>query len=139
MAKVDYTKLTISKSMAEKLVFLGLENNAVFHHFTEETEDGKAVDKVGRLSDPSEELPAWTFEEVRAMIGHFYVAPDLPEPKPRMIDGEQHKYCVNLPSSQFTYTSGAEACAKLLEYLLLEGLVTPEKAIERYNEVFKPE
>lgn len=139
MAKVDYKKLVITRQLADKLCFLGLHNNAVFHHFTEEDEDGKEKHEIGRLAEPKDELPAWTFEEVRVMIGHHFVAPDYPEPKPRMIEGDQFKYCVNLPHTQYTMVSGAEACGKLLEYLLLEGMVTPEKANERYDEVFKPE
>lgn len=148
MKVTDYRKLVISKGLAERLVALGLHRIAVWHWYdktedaeaSEIMEEGQKVWDVGRIANPHEELlPAWTFEELRVMLGNAYGAADFPDPRPQEVDIETVKFLANFPDKQKTYISGAEGTGEIIEFLLTNRQLKPEDCNKRYLMVFKPQ
>lgn len=139
----DLKKLVISRALSERLVKLGLHKAAVFHWFqtVDDSEEKKIVWELGQLENPDQEdLPAWTYEELRLMIGNAYDGADLPEPRPNIVDpNEGEKFNVLLPSKMLSFEKGAEANGTFLEHLINGHAVKVEAVNARYFKKFKPE
>jgi hypothetical protein len=137
--KTDIEKLVITQPTAQKLVEAGLMPCAMFHWW-DQTEDvithvegEPRIWRCGLLYNPGpDSLPAWTYEEIRILLGNFYPGADLPEPRPKPMKDEDVTFYVYYPDTCKNHKSGAEASAQWLLFLIEEGRIKPEDANERY-------
>lgn len=143
--KTAFEKLVISKQLSQELTELGLHRAASLHWHDSSEDDltlepGQERWSLSNLMNPGENsLPAWTMEECRIMIGNQYLIPDLPEPRPRPIDGEEERFVLHTLEKGMQFGSGAEAAGTMLKMLLEDGSIKADDANRRYKSKFKPE
>lgn len=130
-------RLVANKDICKKLVDLGIEKQAVFFWRTD-PDFGKDYLLINTLPNEND-IPAWTYEEIRIMLGNHVNGADLPEPRPRAMEGEEITFYINFPDVQKSYKQGAQANAEILEFLLNKKQLKPEDANRRYRESFNPE
>lgn len=136
MLKTNVKKLVVSLEKSAKLSSLGIINASMLHWYRDIDGDDANPFNVGFIDDPSEgDLSAWTFEELRVMIGWKFGAADFPEPRPKAMVGEETTFVVNFPKVRKQYKNGAEGNADILIYLIEEGMSVDE-INERYQSVF---
>lgn len=146
--KINIKNLVISQALSKRLVDLGLHKIAAFHwlhdiDFGDENPEKKwMIIPDAELDDygETEVLPAWTYEELRIMIGWEYNGIELREPRPKPIsEMEQFDFLVIYPTLSKAFQIGAEANGEWLAYLLQNKKETPEDVNKRYQLRFKPE
>lgn len=135
--------LTCTPSQSEQLVKLGIEPEAYFWH--ERIRLGYGIKEIAdkwetaqwRTPDPLRLLPAWTKEELDAMIGPERQKPDLYRPHLVTIHTNPNLYPVYFPNKLIEFNRGAQASAEALIYLLQKEVVIAADANTRYSGVFK--
>lgn len=134
--KTTFEKLVISFETSKRLVALGLHKAAVFHYETSDL----ATPKLGLYNHhEGTMLPAWTYEELRIMIGNKHLGCDLPDPRPKPIDGEWETFVAYFPHKSSRHMSGAEGNAAILEWLISSGIETSAAVNQRYFNKYKPQ
>jgi hypothetical protein len=86
-------------------------------------------------------IPAWTYEEIRVMIGSSMAAGyvDIPfnfHPHKR---GVELRFCVNDLSGQKPFPTGVEALGEVLIKMIENGIVDTDECNARYQKIFKPQ
>lgn len=153
MDNIKIEQLVISQGLADRLVAFGISNVSAFHWILDfdfsdlETENPikkwqlHSEHKDFDLSDFEERdtLPAFTYEELRVLIGWEQNGIELREPRPKpMMKREEFEFLVAYPTNSRAYESGAEANGEWLAYLLQNKFVLPEEANERLRKRFNP-
>lgn len=143
----ELKKIVCSREVSAKLVALGITQAAVFHWTDVLKEDIEFFESTEEKWEPGlvfgveerKALPAWTYEELRIMIGIHYPGADLPMPRPNPMPGEQQRFYIYLLHEAKNWESGAEANANYLLYLLESKLLAPADANNNYLTKFKPQ
>lgn len=149
--QTDIKKILLTPEKVITLLTMGIEANAIFYYcktkvdqvewevigpvqmeqYVEAEEDGGPNPPV---------IPAWTFEEIRIMIGASltpgYV--DVPFNYHPNTKGQEIRFCVNTPTALKPFNSGVEALGEALIKLIDGQVVDVEEANKRYDKVFKP-
>lgn len=86
--------------------------------------------------DPFETLPAWTKEELDAMIGPEFSKPDFWKPEKLGKEQDPESYPVYYPDKMRIFKKGAEASADALIFLLQNKHVRAYDANQRYTDLF---
>jgi hypothetical protein len=81
-------------------------------------------------------LPAWTKEELDAMIGPEFSKPDLWKPDKVGKEQDPESYPVYYPDKMRIFKKGAEASADALIFLLQNKHVRAYDANQRYTDLF---
>lgn len=137
--KTEIEKLVISQPLARKLVEAGLNNYAAFRWY-KCNHDGKEISVIQQNLPlvENQHLPAWTYEEIRIMIGNEHVAPDLREPRPNALKGEELTFCCYYLDRAENHKSGAEISGQFLLELIKTKKVKADDANRRYIKKFRP-
>lgn len=86
--------------------------------------------------DPDGTLPAWTKEELDAMIGPEFPKPDLWRPDKLGKEQDPESYPVYYADKMRIFKRGAEASADALIFLLQNKHVRAYDANQRYTDLF---
>lgn len=132
---MDIAKLTASPAQAKILQGLGITVPAFLLHFKVGTEWLTMQTPTERM-DPDGTLPAWTKEELDAMIGPEYSKPDLWKPDKVGPKQDPESYPVYYPDKMRVFKRGAEASADALIFLIQNKHVRAYDANTRYVDLF---
>lgn len=143
----DLKKIVCTRETAAKLVALGISQAAVFHWHDVYAQDIEFFESTEQMWEPGlvfgveeqKALPAWTYEELRIMIGIHFPSADLPEPRPNPMPGEQQRFYNYFPGRATNHESGAEANAEYLLWLLENKFISPADVNHNYETKFKPQ
>lgn len=128
-------KIVCSRETAQKLVTLGVSQAAVFHWFESES----PAYSVGIVINPKPyDLPAWTYEELRIMIGNKYEGAELPVPRPNAMPGEAQRFYNYYPDRCTNHEIGAEGNAQYLLWLLEVKMVSAADVNHNYKQKYNP-
>lgn len=141
----NLSQITCGPEQAKELVELGITPVAFMWNGFEPAEkqvEGEptrmawavAVYRKPVFSD--ELVPAWTKQELDAMIGPDIEKPDLFKKDQITKATLPETYPLMLPDKMLTFTNGARASAAALTYLLKVKYIDPVKVNERYLKMF---
>lgn len=146
--RTDIHKILLSPEKTMTLLTMGIEPNYIFLYVQKINEDGSMSWIVDGPRLPAEDdnnpdpviMPAWTFEEIRIMIGPSltpgYV--DVPFNFHPNTKGQEIRFCVNTPSALKPFNSGVEALGEALIKLIDAEVVDVAEANKRYDKIFRP-
>lgn len=135
---MNLAKLTANPAQCKILQSLGVKAPAFLCHF----KMGENPDLQNWIVGPTrseaafETLPAWTKEELDAMIGPEYSKPDLWKPDKLSKGQDPETYPVYYPDKMKVFKKGAEASADALIFLLQNKHVHAYDANQRYTDLF---
>lgn len=131
---MNLAKLTAKPTQCKTLQSLGIKAPAFLNHHRNGPNDWVTA-PVGTMAG-YETLPAWTKEELDAMIGPEFSKPDLWKPDKVGKEQDPESYPVYYPDKMRIFKKGAEASADALIYLLQNKHVRAYDANTRYSDLF---
>jgi hypothetical protein len=136
-------QITANRQSCERLVLLGIEPKAFFWHSLElvnPNQDSKEwiVAQFRKPVPGPEMVPAWTFQEICALIGPRWEKPDLYKPEMVSKATVAESYPVFFPDKAKVFRNAADAAAEALIFLMEKGQVTAKDANYRYAKLFMP-
>jgi hypothetical protein len=136
--QTDIRTILLSPEKTMTLLTMGIESSSIFHYH--KYQDLSWYPEMGPAVVAVSDMPAWTFEEIRIMIGPSltpgYV--DIPFNYHPNRKGLEIRFCVNTPSALKPFNSGVEALGEALIKLIDAGVVDVEEANKRYDKIFRP-
>lgn len=134
---MNLAKLTANPGQCKILQSLGIKAPAFLCHY----KNGSNPEHwyVAPSEPPAaayETLPAWTKEELDAMIGPEFSKPDLWKPDKIGKEQDPESYPVYYPDKMRIFKKGAEASADALIFLLQNKHVRAYDANTRYSDLF---
>jgi hypothetical protein len=134
---MNLAKLTANPGQCKTLQTLGINVPSLLCHFaTGAGPDGWVVAPVFSIESFFETRPAWTKEELDAMIGPEFSKPDLWKPDKVGKEQDPESYPVYYPDKMRIFKKGAEASADALIFLLQNKHVRAYDANTRYAALF---
>lgn len=137
---MNIAKLTANPGQCKILQSLGIKAPSFLYHvkLDEAGEQWQAgqypEDHINR--NPTWYCPAWTKEELDAMIGPEFSKPDLWKNDQVGKEQDPESYPVYYPTKMKLFKKGAEASADALIYLLQMKAVRAYDANQRYTDLF---
>jgi hypothetical protein len=132
---MNISQLTASPAQAKILQNLGINVPAFLLHY--KTQSLPEVWVISFFRQNTEQtLPAWTKEEIDAMIGPEFSKPDLWKPDKLGKEQDPESYPVYYPDKMRIFKKGAEASADALIFLLQNKHVRAYDANQRYTDLF---
>jgi len=132
---MNLAKLTANPAQCKILQKLGITAPSFLCHYFKEGVNAFTTHSVGKF-DEYEPVPAWTKEELDAMIGPEYSKPDLWKPDKVGKEQDPESYPVYYPDKMRIFKKGAEASADALIFLLQNKHVRANDANTRYVDLF---
>lgn len=130
--------LTCTPKQSEDLVELGIDCTAfMWHEWQKDATNG--LWEVAIFKTPVRSaslLPAYTKQELDAMIGNDFDKPDMYRSDQITKATIETMYPVMFPTKMQEYKNGAQASAAVLIYLLTAKALNPVKVNERYLKMF---
>lgn len=130
-------KLTAKHEYCESLITLGVVPVAFLWYLCTGA-DVWDVQAGSWKYTPGVMIPAWTKAELDIMIGNAFPKPDLPMSEEiwRTIRSP-HIFTLKYPDKEREFSSGADASAEALVYLIENKVVTIDTLNKRYLDHFK--
>jgi hypothetical protein len=132
---MNIVQLTANPGQAKILQSLGVSVPSFLLHFKVGNE-WLTMETPTESMDPDGTLPAWTKEELDAMIGPEFPKPDLWRPDKLGKEQDPESYPVYYADKMRIFKRGAEASADALIFLLQNKHVRAYDANQRYTDLF---
>lgn len=133
---MEISKLVITPAQSRQLLWLGINAPAFLCHYKDGANPEHWVTAIVDTQAAYETLPAWTKEEIDAMIGPEFSKPDLWKPDEVTKSTDPESYPVYFPNKMKVYKYGAQASADALIFLLQNKHIHANDANSRYVDLF---
>jgi hypothetical protein len=133
---MNIAQLTANPGQAKILQSLGINAPAFLLHYKTSDNPERWAVSFSKPVETYETLPAWTKEELDAMIGPEFSKPDLWKPEKLGKEQDPESYPVYYPNKMRIFKKGAEASADALIFLLQNKHVRALDANTRYVDLF---